>query len=72
MMVLFTQMEELGGRTSLGREEMVSGLLDRLSEGSVKSLSLFLSLPQPQHFINMAQVSMCPFHLPTTCELQAL
>lgn len=39
MMVLFTQMEELGGRTSLGREEMVSGLLDRLSEGSVKSLS---------------------------------
>lgn len=45
MMVLFTQMEELGGRTSLGREEMVSGLLDRLSEGSVKSLTISITAP---------------------------
>lgn len=39
LLVPSTQIGETGGRTSLDREEMVSGLLDRLSERPMKYLS---------------------------------
>ena len=39
LLVPSTQIGDTGGRTSQDREEMVSGLLDRLSERSMKYLS---------------------------------
>lgn len=51
MLVPSTQIGEPGGKTSLGREMMVSGLLDRLSERSMKYLSHYF-YQCPQNFIN--------------------